>query len=176
MDKSLEKIIAIINSEHKTLFILCGYPYSGKTFIANKVTATTGCVLVSIDSVFSDQGYDWTDNKLPDTNGWKEIMDVVYQTIRDALKAGNNVLYDSTNHTRASRDALRDVAQEEGAESQVILVDVPPETVYARWEANSKSPTRSVISKKLLEMTVNSFERPTEDEQILVLANTAYFA
>lgn len=101
-------------------------------------------------------------------------MDVVYQTIRDALKAGNNVLYDSTNHTRASRDALRDVAQEEGAESQVILVDVPPETVYARWEANSKSPTRSVISKKLLEMTVNSFERPTEDEQILVLANTAY--
>jgi predicted kinase len=175
MDKSLDEIISIIKSEHKTLYILCGYPYSGKTFIANKIIATADCVLVSIDRIFYDQDYDWTTNRLPDADGWKAIMDIVYQTIRDALRAGKNVLYDSTNQTRASRDALRDVAQEEDVESHVILVDVPPETVYARWEANSKNPTRSVVSKKLLEMTINSFERPTEDERVLLLTNTAYF-
>jgi predicted kinase len=116
-------IIQSINSSAKTLYILCGLPYSGKTYLASKIIAETGCAYVSIDAILKDLGYDWDTNNLPDEQGWKQVFDASYQKSRDALKEGLNVLYDSTNHTKASRNALRAVARDVGATANVIYVN-----------------------------------------------------
>jgi len=79
------------------------------------------------------------------------------------------VLYDSTNHTKSSRNGLRKVAQEVGAETGVIFVDVPTEVVWKRWEENARQKNRSVVAKELVEQTIQSFEMPTDDEQVLQL-------
>jgi len=159
-------LIDVIKSKNKTLFILCGFPYSGKTYIAKKLVEATGCEYVGIDDFFYEREYDWTSNKLPNQEGWNEIFTAAYDAIKKKLRESKNVLYDSTNHTRASRDALRAVAQEIGVESAVIFVDVSTKTVWSRWEDNQTSRERPIVAKELVAMTIDSFERPMEDENV----------
>ncbi len=170
--QTLEDIIQSINSSEKTLYILCGLPYSGKTYLALKIVEKTKCIYVSIDNILKDLGYDWDSNKLPNEQGWKQVFGISYRKSQETLKNGLNVLYDSTNHTRASRDILRKVAHNIGANTKVIYVDVPIEVVWKRWTENSAVKNRFVVNKKLVEMTIESFEAPTEDENLLILKNT----
>lgn len=85
------------------------------------------------------------------------------------LQAGKNVLYDSTNQTKASRDTLRDIASEEGADARVLYVKTPIETIWKRWEENRLTTTRSQISRELVQMTIDSFEEPDESEEVLII-------
>jgi predicted kinase len=165
--KSLEEIIQDMKVSHRTLYVLCGLPYSGKTYLSREIRAKIPCVYVSIDEIFRGSGYDWDSNRLPDEGGWKKIFNDSYRDSQDALKNNMNVLYDSTNHTRASRDELRRIAGDVGARTKVIYVDAPVEEIWKRWEKNRTMNERSVVDRKLVEMTVNSFEVPTEDESVL---------
>jgi len=169
MKKSLQEIIGEIKNKRKTLFILCGLPYSGKTYFANKIVEKTHIEYVSVDDVFHELGYDWTTNKLPDEKTWGEIFKKTYNKSREALEKSINVLYDSTNHTRSSRDILRKLASEVGAETHVIFIDVPTQVVYDRWEKNRLNQTRPVVDKILVDKVIRTFEKPTEDELILTL-------
>lgn len=81
------------------------------------------------------------------------------------------MLYDSTNQTIASRDKLRDIAKECDAESQVIYVKSDVETIWKRWEENQKNPSRSIVSKDLVQMTIDMFEEPEEWECVTVIEN-----
>lgn len=171
IEKSLDDIVQSINGSEKTLYILCGLPYSGKTYLANKVIEKVNCVYVSIDHILKDFRYDWDSNKLPDEQGWKKVFDISYQKSQEALKGGLNVLYDSTNHTRISRDVLRKVAYDVGASAKVIYISVPVETVWKRWEKSSILKDRSVVDKKLVDMTIEAFEVPTEDENLFIVQN-----
>lgn len=171
IEKSLEDIIRSISSSKRTLYILCGLPYSGKTYLALKIIEKTNCVYVSIDHILKDFGYDWDSNKLPDEQGWKKVFDISYQKSQEALREGLNVLYDSTNHTKISRDILRKVAYDVGASAKVVYVAVSAKTVWKRWEESSILKDRSVVDKKLVDMTIKAFEIPTEDENLFIVQN-----
>ena len=45
------------------------------------------------------------------------------------------------------------------------------ETVWKRWEENQKNPTRSVVSRELVQMTIDSFEELEMNENVLVIVN-----
>ncbi len=171
MDESLENLIREINSRQKTLFILCGMPYSGKTYIAEKILKSTKCAYVSIDEIFKAHGFDWSSNKIPDEKAWASIFGIASARSRMALEDSLNVLYDSTNHTRQSRDDLRRIAGESGADAAVIYVEVPVPKIYERWEENKSGKSRSIIDKNLLDMTIKAFEPPAEDEKIIIIKN-----
>jgi predicted kinase len=109
-----------MRSSHGILYILCGLLYSGKTYAARKILDAVPCVYVSVDDILEELGYDWNTGRLPDEKGWKTVMDISYRRTREALSDSKNVLYDSTNHTKSSRDALRKVADETGSGSRVV--------------------------------------------------------
>jgi len=171
MEQALENLIKDINSKQKTLYILCGMPYSGKTYIAEKILRYTQCKYISIDEIFAAHGYDWSRNKLPDEAAWKGIFGIASSRTRMALEDSLNVLYDSTNHTRQSRDDLRKIAGESGADAAVIYVDAPVPKVYERWEENRSGKTRPVIDKELLDTTIRAFEPPGKDEKVIIIKN-----
>lgn len=166
-----KKIINRIKSSKSTLYILCGFPYSGKSYIANKLVKETGIIVVSIDDIFHSKGFNWDNNKLPNAEEWKEIFNISYKQSQDALKEGKNVLYDSTNHTKESRDELRKVAQSVGAETVVIYIKTPTETIWKRWNKNKETKERSVVSKELVQMTIDGFEVPDVNENVLIIEN-----
>lgn len=168
---NLDDLIKTIKESQKTLFILCGFPYAGKSFVAEELRKHTEIVFVSIDTIFRAHGFDWDTNTLPDTEAWQKIFDESYEKTKEELKAGKNVLYDSTNQTIASRNKLREVATTVGATACVIYIKSSMETVWKRWEENQKKPTRSAVSKELIQMTIDQFEEPTVNENVLVIVN-----
>ncbi len=167
----LNYLMSLIQKSQRTLFILCGFPYSGKSYVAKQVLEHADVVFVSIDDIFHTRGFDWNTDTLPNNDEWQNIFDESYDLSKFALKDGKNVLYDSTNQTRASRDKLREVARSVGSEAMVIYIQCSPETVWKRWEENQKNPNRSVVSKNLVQMTIDSFEVPAEDENVITILN-----
>ena len=169
--EDIHKILGQIKRSKNTLYILCGFPYSGKSYIAKELVGETDITLVSIDDIFHSKGFSWDDDRLPDAEEWKDIFDISYEQSMDALKQGKNVLYDSTNHTKASRDDLRKVAQSVNAETAVIYIQTPVETIWKRWEENTKTKERSVVSKELVQMTIDTFEIPEAGENVIIIKN-----
>ena len=168
---NLDDLIKTIKESQKTLFILCGFPYAGKSFVAEELQKRTDIVYVSIDAIFHAHGFDWDTNTLPDTEAWQKIFNESYEEAIMALTQGKNVLYDSTNQTIASRDKLREVATTVGATACVVYIKSSVETVWNRWEENQKNPTRSMVSKDLIQMTINQFEVPTDNENVITIIN-----
>lgn len=168
---NLDRVTEAINVAHGALFILCGYPYAGKSYVARELIARTGIAVVSIDDIFHACGFDWNTNRLPSAEEWGEIFDESYAQAQTFLKAGKNVLYDSTNHTRASRDKLREVARSVGAESYVIYVRVSVDEVWKRREESTADKGRHVVSRDLVATTIAAFESPAESEGVFVVDN-----
>jgi len=170
--KNLENILNKIQSAEKTLFILCGYPYSGKTYIAKQIiNSLKNIEYVSIDDIFYIHGFDWSTNHLPTQIEWGEIFNESYTNTTKALVEGKNVLYDSTNQTVESRDELRAIAKSVCASAYVIYIETEQKLVWKRWEENLKQNSRSIVNRKLVQMTIDMFEKPTEEESILLIKN-----
>jgi len=168
---NLDSLIHTIKESRKTLFILCGFPYAGKSYVSRQLQQQTDIQAVSIDDIFKANGFDWDTNKLPNKEEWKKISDESYQMSKATLGEGKSVLYDSTNQTVDSRNKLREVAPSMGADVCVIYIQTPVETVWKRWEENQKNPTRSVVSRELIQMTLDMFEEPTESENVIIVSN-----
>lgn len=62
---NIKNCIDIVSLSHKTLFILCGFPYAGKSYVAEQIISQTDVTYVSIDNVFSKNDFNWNENKLP---------------------------------------------------------------------------------------------------------------
>ncbi len=160
-----------IRSSVKTLFIVCGYPYSGKSYITDQLVHDTGAVLVRIDNIFHSRGFEWGTNKLPNSEEWRFIFEESYILTREALQKGRNVLYDSTNQTVASRDRLREVAQSVNANAAVIYIKSDIQTVLKRREESARLQNRHLVDEALVEQTVHEFEEPDERENAICIEN-----
>ncbi len=169
--QNINNLISLLQSSKRTLFILCGYPYSGKSYVARQIVSDTDIELISIDSLFESKGFSWDNNNLPNAQEWDKIFSLSYELVTRALQAGKSVLYDSTNHTVASRDKLRALANDSNAECRVIYVKAATEIIWQRWEENNLNPTRSKVSKVLVQQTIDAFEEPPESEGVTVIEN-----
>jgi len=150
-----------------TLYILCGLPYSGKTFIAKNLIRKFDWSYVSIDIIRERLGFSWEENdKVTDTD-WRHIFEQSYEDMINKLKSGKSVVYDSTNHDFDSREKLRAYAVQAGYDAKVIFIDVPPELVWERWKQNQATNKRSHISKELVQWTIDHFETPNEEENVI---------
>lgn len=64
----LNHLMSLIQNSQKTLFILCGFPYAGKSYIAKRLLEHADVVFVSIDDIFHACGFDWNTNTLPSSD------------------------------------------------------------------------------------------------------------
>ena len=163
-------MIEKIRATERALFILCGLPYSGKTHVSDRLHTKTGIHVVRIDDILRKRCFDWNTNKLPNEAEWRGIFEESCQATKNILERSENVLYDSTNHTLASREKLRELAKQSGAETAVIFVNTPKHIIWERWEKNKKLTTRSIVAKDLVEMTIDAFDPPTKDEHVIEIS------
>lgn len=106
-----------MNSKKKpTLYIFAGLPASGKTTLAERLAAEIGALFLRIDTV--EQGL--RDLCSFDVQG--EGYRLSYRIAKDNLLLGHDVVADSCNPLRMTRDEWQEVAVEAGAEHQNIEV------------------------------------------------------
>lgn len=157
-------------SEMPTLYIMCGLPFAGKSAVAARLSDELGALVVSVDAVKASFGLrDVWEHVSADS--WNEIFSAAAALVTQELREGRNVIYDSTNHTRASRDALRELAQAGGGRAKVVFLDVAVKEVESRWRLNQKSKQRMDLSEWAFRKTLEDFERPRGEDDVVRWGN-----
>lgn len=137
------------------LLMLKGLPASGKTTYAKSLEETGIWVRVNKDDIRKEYFPDWTH---------KDEKDVIYiedQEIIAELRDGNNVVVDDTNFNPKHQVRLQKIADELGAEFEVLFVDTHPEECIKR---NRKRPN-SVPLEVIVSM-YNKYIGPYKEEKI----------
>ncbi len=71
---------------------------------------------------------------------WDRTYAESYRQLEQWLQAGQSVLFEAFNFTKALRDHTRTVAAKHGASTQVIYLDVPESEARWRWLQKSSYP------------------------------------
>jgi len=56
---NLSNLISTIQNSQKTLFILCGYPYVGKSYVSSQIQQQADIKVVAIDDILTARGFDY---------------------------------------------------------------------------------------------------------------------
>ena len=146
---------------------MCGLGFSGKSTLAKKISEYKNAVLVSQDAIYFEKEKE-LDPSLSSEEEWKLIWNIAEERIVRALRAGNSVVYDSTNTRREHRERFRNVASSSGAESVVVLLKTPDEILTARQLKNKETKERHDVKQEYLDQARTEMEVPGEDEKVLV--------
>jgi predicted kinase len=147
-----------------SLYLLVGYPGSGKTTVAQAIRDLTGAEHVWADkerrSMFGD-----TYNADQSVDLYEHLND----TTEQLLKQGKSVIFDTNFNYKKDRDYLRSLARKYGAATKLI------------WLTTDKAlaKQRAVGSRQFIDMTAKDFdvaaaklEPPTPDEEPIKIDGT----
>ena len=165
----------LLSNQEPTLYILCGVAFSGKSTLANKLTERMDMEKVGIDVIRERRGLRWEENEKVTPEDWKSIMQEAYDDTFELLSSGKNVIFDSTNHDRESRNRLRALAAKGNFPTKVIYIDVPTDVARSRWLRNKSEMQRSDLPEHLFQHAIDNLEKPTEDENVISFSPTEDF-
>lgn len=149
-------------------YILIGYPFAGKTYLAKEIAKKFDYIRLSIDEVKFELGYKRvSDDDVPD-EVWERIFKELDKRITSSLKSGKTIINEYAWLTKDWRDRARNLATELGIETKLIFVDTPVEVVRQRWRANRKTSERFDVPDSVFEDSIRLFERPTKEECVIV--------
>ena len=151
-----------------TLYILCGYPFAGKSTVARALIKKYGFVRIAIDDIKRERGIGNIDKEITPEE-LQKVYDIYHDRIVSNLKSGKSVITDTVAHTRESRDGLRKTAKECHAEAVVLYVNTSLEIVKERWMKNRSAQERADLSDADFNSVVNDFEVPGNDENVTII-------
>lgn len=152
----------------KTLYIMCGVGFAGKSTLAKKIAEYTGATLVSQDAMYFEKEEEL--NIDPDSDEqWRMILDMSQNRIKEELNKGNSVVFDDTSLQVNNRDELRRIAKETGAETKVVFLDTPIEVQKERQAKNRITGERHDVEQHHLDKAIEDLQPPTEDEHVIVV-------
>ena len=162
-----------MNSHRPTLHLLCGKIASGKSTLANRLSAEPQTILLVedtwLDALFADdlqslQDYLRCSAKL------KEVM---APHVAALLAAGMSVVLDFPANTRSQRRWFTDIIETTGASHSLHVLDVSDEVCLARLRVRnaSKDHPFAVTDAQFHEVT-RHFTPPGKDEGFNVVRHT----
>jgi predicted kinase len=147
-----------------TLHLTCGLPCAGKTTLARQIEAGGALRLTADEWIIRLHG------DHPKTGRDQAIRGSVEGALLDlamrVLALGVDVVLDFGVWTRAEREAFRGRAAAIGARSELHLLDVPEDVLFARLAARNADlpPGTYAADEDEMRLWATWFERPDEDE------------
>ena len=152
---------------------MSGLPFSGKTTLSKSLAEHLGVPRVSFDETWLE--IEKEKGKITGSDGveqWRYICKMCEEKAQKFLESGTSVVYDNLGSSKKHRDEIKRLADEAGAESKVIYIDVPKEEVARRRERNLYVKERAQVSDENFDTALRQFETPTEDENFLAYRPT----
>ncbi len=150
------------------LYLLVGYPGSGKTTTSKFIHELTGAVHLWADHErsrrFEHPTHDHQENI--------DLYGALNRETRDLLRAGKSVIFDTNFNFYKDRKKLRVLAAKEGAQSLVIWVQAPLELARKRATEHSDNQETRIWGNMPLERferISSNLQPPKESEQPIIL-------
>lgn len=141
---------------------MCGLPFAGKSTLARAIAAAQGRTLIEVDRLVARDGVP-PGEPIPDRH-WSVAYRAAEAALRDALAAGDAVVYDGVNFRWAQREKLRRVARGAGAAVLIVHVTTPMPDNLRRQRVNLAHPVRPAIDPATFAMVRDRFEPPRPGE------------
>jgi tRNA uridine 5-carbamoylmethylation protein Kti12 len=148
-----------IPDNNAVLFIMCGLPFSGKSYLSRQIAKHLHTNLVSYDTLWQEMK-----QKTGREHSREELSVEAEKQIGHDLKERRSVAYDTLNDTVGNREKLRQLAQKQNAQALVIYTNTPSEVIKQRQAANETAKERHSVPNDKFQESVNRFEPPTPDE------------
>ncbi|WP_392531848.1 AAA family ATPase [Nostoc sp. C117] len=154
----------------KTLYLLCGLAFSGKSTLAKAMVDYLNCGYVSLDDINKDRGLGFGGDGIP-VEEWENTHQIAIGILDNLMQLEQDIILDDTNCFRWLRDRFREVAKRHNYGTKVIYFDVPLEEIYIRMQMNEQTKKRQGIKKEIFAELIQHFQPPEIDENILLFNN-----
>lgn len=144
------------------IVLLCGRSFSGKSTVAAELASDLRAVVVSLDSINAERGFQ-SGAGVP-MDEWVRTHEISRSRTRDSVASGVTVIVDDTSSPRFLRDGWRSLAREIRVPLVLVYVDTPVEVAIQRHAANRDHQRRMDVTDEILREHLDSFEAPTPDE------------
>jgi len=149
----------------KTLYLMCGLPFSGKTTLARKIVERLQCTYISLDNINAERGLWGGDGILIEE--WERTHALARERLATWMVTEKDAVVDDTNNLRWLRDRWRAAARSSGYRTVVIYLGIPHTELATRRRANQVTANRKGITEAVWAEHVSNFEPPAADERVL---------
>lgn len=158
-----------------TLFMMYGFPGSGKTYYARQLCEELQAAHVNSERIrqelFDDPRYDAQENQIV-----KQLMTYMAE---EFLNAGLSVIFDANAMRLSSRRELRELARKNKAESILVWFQIDADSSYMRSinRDRRKFDDKYAIplNQEMFERMTGSMQNPTQTEDYLVISGKHTF-
>lgn len=156
---------------HPTLYLMLGYPGSGKTTTSKVIHELTGAVHLWADHIrrerFGTPTYTHKENL--------DLYNHMNELTSELLAAGNSVIFDTNFNFYKDREHLRDIAEAHNADCKLIWVNTPKAIAKQRATNGAhihKTRVLGDMPAKVFERMSNQLEEPHDDEPYIAVDGT----
>lgn len=153
-----------------TLTLMCGLSFSGKSTLAARLAEALPASLISLDLINEERGL-YGGQGIP-LEEWSTTNRIAHERGQALLEAGHHVVVDDTGSPRFIRDGWRDVADRSGARFALVWVQISADLQEERVRVNRESRDRHDVTDAVLREHRATFEPPTDEEALIVGAQS----
>ena len=146
----------------KTLYLLCGMPFSGKTTLAKAVLKYLDSAYISLDEINESRGL--FGGMGISVEEWETTHAIARSRLKDIMPSQQDIVLDDTSCLRWLRDRWRSLGQQHGYQTVIIYLNVPIAEIKRRIAENETIKARQEIRQEIVDEMVTSFEPPQADE------------
>ncbi len=148
------------------VFILCGFPFAGKSTVARALAVRLNLVHVEVDQAVRES-CEYTPGALIPRSAWISAYRVSYRRMEESLAAGRSVILDATNYRLLHRDLIRSKAARYEAETTVVWMETTISEIQARRERNRATPSRPDVGEDDFTLVLRDMQPPAPDESTI---------